>query len=104
METHERNNIMLEGRFLKNAFLNVIHGLNKIYTKMINRFLLIFIIFLSLFLTACTVEPMMSKAGIMTHPSCAKFSSEDAVATCEAGLKGSSGSRFSFGVGFSRNL
>ena len=34
--------------------------------------------------TGCTpVEPVMSKAGVMTHPDCAKYSTEEAVATCE---------------------
>ena len=28
-------------------------------------------------------QPVMSRAGVMTHPACAKFSSEIAVATCE---------------------
>ena len=54
--------------------------------------------------SGCTVEPVMSKAGIMTHPRCAKYSTEEAVATCEAGLQGSTGPRFSVGVGFSRRL
>ena len=54
--------------------------------------------------SGCAVEPVMSKAGIMTHPRCAKYSSEEAVATCEAGLQGSTGPRFSVGVGFSRRL
>ena len=54
--------------------------------------------------SGCTVESVMSKAGIMTHPRCAKYSSEEAVATCEAGLQGSTGPRFSVGVGFSRRL
>ena len=57
-------------------------------------------------LSACSsVEPVMSKAGVMTHPDCAKFSTEDAVATCEAGLRKSGGdSRFTFGFGVSRQL
>ena len=47
----------------------------------------------------------MSKAGVMTHPDCAKYSTEGAVATCEAGLrKSEGGSRFSFGLGVSRHL
>ena len=28
-------------------------------------------------------QPIMSKAGVMTHPACAKYSTELAVATCE---------------------
>ena len=28
-------------------------------------------------------QPVMSRAGVLTHPACAKFSSELAVATCE---------------------
>ena len=28
-------------------------------------------------------KPVMSRAGVLTHPACAKFSSELAVATCE---------------------
>ena len=52
----------------------------------------------------CTpVEPVMSKAGVMTHPDCAKYSTEEAVATCESGLRQRGGSsRFSFGVGVTR--
>ena len=57
-------------------------------------------------LSACSsVEPVMSKAGVMTHPDCAKFSTEEAVATCEAGLRQrGGGSRFTFGFGVSRQL
>ena len=57
-------------------------------------------------LSACSsVEPVMSKAGVMTHPDCAKFSTEEAVATCEAGLRQrGSDSRFTFGLGVSRHL
>ncbi len=57
-------------------------------------------------LSACSsVEPVMSKAGVMTHPDCAKFSTEEAVATCEAGLRQRGGdSRFTFGFGVSRQL
>jgi len=51
------------------------------------------------------MEPVMSKAGVMTHPDCAKFSTEEAVATCEAGLRQRGGdSRFTFGFGVSRHL
>ena len=50
-----------------------------------------------------TIEPVMSKAGIMTHPDCAKYSTEEAVATCESGLRQRGGnSRFSFGIGVTR--
>ena len=57
-------------------------------------------------LSACSsLEPVMSKAGVMTHPDCAKFSTEEAVATCEAGLRQRGGeSRFTFGFGVSRQL
>ena len=57
-------------------------------------------------LSACSsVEPVLSKAGVMTHPDCAKFSTEEAVATCEAGLRQRGGdSRFTFGFGVSRHL
>ena len=57
-------------------------------------------------LSACSsVEPVMSKAGVMTHPDCAKFSTEEAVATCEAGLRQrGGGSRLTFGFGVSRQL
>ena len=57
-------------------------------------------------LSACSsVEPVMSKAGVMTHPDCAKFSTEEAVATCEAGLRQRGGdSRFTFGFGVRRQL
>ena len=67
---------------------------------------LFFILSLSLLQTGCTsVEPVMSKAGIMTHPDCAKYSTEEAVATCESGLRQTGGrSRFSFGIGVTRIL
>jgi len=54
--------------------------------------------------TGCTsVDPVMSKAGVMTHPDCAKYSTEEAVATCESGLRQrGGGSRFSFGIGVTR--
>ena len=57
-------------------------------------------------LSACSsVEPVLSKAGVMTHPDCAKFSTEEAVATCEAGLRQRGGdSGFTFGFGVSRQL
>ena len=57
-------------------------------------------------LSACSsVEPVMSNAGVMTHPDCAKCSTEDAVATCEAGIRQRGGdSRFTFGFGVSRQL
>ena len=55
--------------------------------------------------TCSSVEPVMSKAGVITHPDCAKFSTEEAVATCEAGLRQRGGdSRFTFGFGVSRHL
>ena len=55
--------------------------------------------------TCSSVEPVMSKAGVMTHPDCAKFGTEEAVATCEAGLRQrGGGSRFTFGFGVSRQL
>jgi len=59
---------------------------------------------LSIFQTGCSpVEPVLSKAGVMTHPDCAKYSTEEAVATCESGLRQRGGhSRFSFGVGVTR--
>ena len=50
------------------------------------------------------VEQDMSKAGVMTHPRCAKYSTEEAVATCEAGLRGRSEPRFSVGFGFSKRM
>ena len=51
------------------------------------------------------MEPVMSKAGVMTHPDCAKYSTEEAVATCESGLRQWGGSsRFSFGIGVTRIL
>ena len=57
-------------------------------------------------LSACSsVEPVMSKAGVMTHPDCAKFSTEEAVSTCEAGLRQrGDDSRVIFGFGVSRQL
>ena len=65
-----------------------------------------FTLIIAIFLSTCSsVEPVMSKAGVMTHPDCAKYSTEEAVATCEAGLrKRGGGSRFSFGFGVSRHL
>ena len=66
----------------------------------------LFTLITGILLSACSsVEPVMSKAGVMTHPDCAKFSTEEAVATCEAGLrKRGEGSRFTFGFGVSRHL
>ena len=43
------------------------------------------------------VEPVMSKAGVMTIPRCAKYSEELAVDTCEN--RGGRSSRHSFGFG-----
>ena len=60
------------------------------------------ICFLSI--SSCSVEQVMSKAGVMTHPRCAKYSTEEAVATCEAGLRGRSEPRFSVGFGFSKRM
>ena len=59
---------------------------------------------MSFFMMGCSqVKPVMSKAGVMTHPDCAKYSTEEAVATCESGLRQrGSHSRFSFGVGVTR--
>ena len=59
-----------------------------------------FTLITGILLSACSsVEPVMSKAGVMTHPDCAKFSTEEAVATCEAGLRQRGGdSRFTFGL------
>ncbi|MBS1255567.1 MAG: hypothetical protein MAG581_01376 [Deltaproteobacteria bacterium] len=64
------------------------------------------LLIMAMLLAACSsVEPVMSKAGVMTHPDCAKFSTEEAVATCEAGLRQRGGdSRFTFGFGVSRQL
>jgi len=65
-----------------------------------------FTLITGMLLSACSsVEPVMSKAGVMTHPDCAKFSTEEAVATCEAGLRQrGGGSQFTFGFGVSRQL
>ena len=60
------------------------------------------ICFLSI--SSCSVEQVMSKAGVMTYPRCAKYSTEEAVATCEAGLRGRSEPRFSVGFGFSKRM
>ena len=59
---------------------------------------------LIIFQTGCSkVEPVMRKAGVMTHPDCSKYSTEEAVATCETGLRQrGTQSRFSFGVGLTR--
>ena len=76
------------------------------YNVLCERDMRILILILSMFFlqTGCTsVDPIMSKAGVMAHPDCAKFSTEEAVATCESGLrerKGNSG--FSFGIGVTR--
>ena len=66
--------------------------------------ILLLILTIGLLQTGCSsVEPVMSKAGIMTHPDCAKYSNEEAVATCESGLRKRGGSpRFSFGIGVTR--
>ena len=49
------------------------------------------------------VEPVMSKAGVMTIPRCAKYSEELAVATCEKSGGKSSGPSFGFGLGIHRS-
>ena len=49
------------------------------------------------------VEPVMSKAGVMTIPRCAKYSEELAVATCENSGGRSSGHSFEFGLGIHRS-
>ena len=43
----------------------------------------VFLLTSSLLLLSGCVEPVMSCAGILTHPRCAKFCTHDAVATCE---------------------
>jgi len=57
-----------------------------------------------LFVGNCSVEQVMSKAGVMTHPRCAKYTTEEAVATCETGLRGRNETRFSVGFGFSKRM
>ena len=66
----------------------------------------LFTLITGILISACSsVKPVMSKAGVMTHPDCAKFSTEEAVATCETGLRQRGGdSRFTFGFGVSRQL
>ena len=49
------------------------------------------------------VEPVMSKAGVMTIPRCAKYSEELAVATCENRDGRSSGPSFGFGFGIHKS-
>lgn len=73
----------------------------KLKTEMRNILLLLIVIISQI---GCSpVEPVMSKAGVMTHPNCAKYSTEEAVATCESGMRQRGGNpRFSFGVGFTR--
>ena len=68
--------------------------------------ILFLILTIGLLQTGCTsVEPVMGKAGVMTHPDCAKYSTEEAVATCESGLRQRGGGpRFSFGIGVTRIL
>ena len=59
------------------------------------------VIFISL---GCSkVKPVMSKAGVMTIPRCAKYSEELAVATCENRGGRSSGPSFGFGLGIHRS-
>ena len=59
------------------------------------------IIFISL---GCSkIEPVMSKAGVMTIPRCAKYSEELAVATCENRGGRSSGASFGLGLGIHRS-
>ena len=48
------------------------------------------------------IEPVMSKAGVMTIPRCAKYSEELALATCENTGGRSSGPSFGFGLGIHR--
>ena len=66
--------------------------------------ILFLILTIGLLQTGCTtVEPVMSKAGVMTHPDCAKYSTEEAVATCESGIRQRGGrSGISFGIGVTR--
>ena len=62
-------------------------------------------IFIIMFLVSfgCSkVEPVMSKAGVMTIPRCAKYSDELAVATFKNG-GGRSGPSFGFGIGLYRS-
>ena len=70
------------------------------------RFISIIIFLYSLLLFGCSrVEPVMSKAGVMAHPKCAKYSTEEAVATCESGLRNRRGnSGFNFGIGVTRMI
>ena len=49
------------------------------------------------------IEPIMSKAGVMTIPRCAKYSEELAVATCDNTGARSSGPSFGFGLGIHRS-
>ena len=87
--------------------INLLQNFESIDTKLLldvdMRILLLFLT-MGLLQTGCSsVEPVMSRAGVMTHPDCAKFSNEEAVATCESGLRKQGGSpRFSFGVGVTR--
>ena len=82
-----------------NSFSSLkINNYFKIYIKSV------FFVFTIIIISNCGTKPVMSKAGIMTHPRCAKYSSEAAVATCESGLGRTSSPRFSFGLGFSKSL
>ena len=49
------------------------------------------------------IEPVMSKAGVMTIPICAKYSAELAVATCENRGGRSYGPSFGSGLGIHRS-
>ena len=76
-------------------FSNVL-GLKKIMCRLLLGIMIISI--------GCSiVEPVMSKAGVMTIPRCAKYSEELAVATCENRGGRSSGPSFGFGLGIHRS-
>ena len=63
-----------------------------------------FLLGVMLFSIGCSkVEPVMSKAGVMTIPRYAKYSEELAVATCENRGGRSSGPSFGFGLGIHRS-
>jgi len=84
-----------------NQFLQIIK--KTIHWKIYFRITFIFSAIGLLHYGCSQVEPVLSKAGVMTHPDCAKYSTEEAVATCESGLRQRGGhSRFSFGIGVTR--
>ena len=51
-----------------------------------NIVLVVSILFVAFFIIDCAKRSCGGK-GIKTHPKCAKYCSEEAIATCEAGIR-----------------